>query len=135
MNRQELLAKAIQTFGHDRFATEAAGIKIVDVDQNYAKCELVIDGIHCNAMGAVMGGAIFTLADFCFAVAANCMELSTVSVSSNINFINVAKGSRLIAEAKCIKSGRKTSFFRISVTDELGTNVAEVTTTGCNVKG
>ncbi len=135
MTKQELLAKAIQTFSHDRFATEVAGIRIVDVEENYAKCELAVEERHCNAMGVVMGGAIFTLADFCFAVAANSMGLSTVSVSSTIIYTNVAKGSILIAEAKCLKSGRKTSFFRISVTDNLGNSVAEVTTTGCKVLG
>ncbi|MBO4615337.1 MAG: PaaI family thioesterase [Bacteroidales bacterium] len=129
-----LLERARTTFGSDRFATEVTGIEIVAVSENYAKCELAIDDRHRNAMGAVMGGAIFTLADFCFAVAANSKKLSSVSVSSNIVFLNAVRGERLIAEAHCLKSGRKNCFFRISVTDELGTQVAEVEEIGCVVE-
>ncbi|MBQ1695245.1 MAG: PaaI family thioesterase, partial [Bacteroidales bacterium] len=99
------------------------------------RCELAIDGRHRNAMGAVMGGVIFTLADFCFAVAANAEKLSVVSVSSNIVYLNAVRGTKLIAEAQCLKSGRKNCFFRIVVTDELGTLVAEITETGCRVEG
>jgi acyl-CoA thioesterase len=129
-----LLELARETFGRDHFATQATGIEIVDVAKNYARCELAIDDRHRNAMGAVMGGAIFTLADFCFAVAANTEKLSVVSLSSNIVYLNAARGERLIAEAHCIKSGRKNCFFRISVTDELGTLIAEVTETGSRVE-
>ena len=128
-----LIERARETFGHDRFATEVTGIEIVDVAENYAKCELAVDSRHRNAMGAVMGGAIFTLADFCFAVAANAEKLSVVSVASNIVYLNAARGERLIAEAHCLKSGRRNYFFRVTVTDELGTLVAEVTATGSRV--
>lgn len=129
-----LLERARETFGHDRFATEVTGIEIVDVAENYAKCELAVDSRHRNAMEAVMGGAIFTLADFCFAVAANAEKLSVVSVASNIVYLNAARGERLIAEAHCLKSGRRNCFFRVTVTDELGTLVAEVTETGSRVE-
>jgi acyl-CoA thioesterase len=129
-----LIERARETFGHDRFATEVTGIEIVDVAENYARCELAIDSRHRNAMGAVMGGAIFTLADFCFAVAANAEKLSVVSVSSNIVYLNAVRGERLIAEAHCLKSGRRNCFFRVTVTDELGTLVAEVTETGSRVE-
>ncbi len=129
------LDRVREIFGYDRFATEVTGIEIVSVAENYARCEFAIDDRHRNAMGAVMGGVIFTLADFCFAVAANAEKLSVVSVSSNIVYMNAARGSKLIAEAQCLKSGRKNCFFRIVVTDELGTLVAEITETGCRVEG
>lgn len=129
-----ILDNVRKTFSQDKFATEVTGIEIVAVSENYAKCELAIDDRHRNAMGAVMGGVIFTLADFCFAVAANAEKLSIVSVSSNIVYLNAVRGNKLIAEAQCMKYGRKNSFFRISVTDELGTLVAEVEEIGCAVE-
>lgn len=128
-----LLEHARATFGRDRYATEVTGIEIVAVDKDYARCELAIDNRHRNAMGAVMGGVIFTLADFCFAVAANAEELSVVSVSSNIVYLNAVRGTKLIAEAKCIKSGKKNCFFNITITDELETLIAELTETGTRV--
>jgi acyl-CoA thioesterase len=80
-----------------------------------------------------MGGAIFTLADFCYAVAANAEKLSAVTESAHIMFLNQVRGNKLIAEAKCLKSGRRNCYFEISITDELGTNVAVVTEVGCKI--
>jgi len=118
-------------FKEDRFATEN-GMVIDEIGENYAKCSLKITDRHRNAMGGVMGGVPFTLADFAFAAAVNHEEMRTVSLSSNIAFIGMAKGDHLIAEAKCVKNGRTTCYYTISITDELGTKVAEVTTTGFN---
>ena len=81
-------------------------------------------------LGGVMGGVPFTLADFAFAVASNWQKPGSVSLSSNITFLGTAKGECLIAEARCVKNGRTTSYYRIDVTDELGNPVAAVTTTG-----
>ena len=44
-------------------------VEIEEVDDGYAKCSLEIQPHHLNAANTVMGGAIFTLADFAFAVA------------------------------------------------------------------
>ena len=88
---------------------------------------------HKNGMGAIMGGVYFTLADFAFAVATNWENLGVVSLSSTINFLSPAKGERLIAEAKCIKDGKATCVYEISVFDSLGTKTATVLTTGYRV--
>lgn len=68
-------------FGHDRFA-EHAGCRIVEGSRDHAVCELDIKDHHRNALGNVMGGAIFTLADFALAIASNTGENPSVSVSS-----------------------------------------------------
>lgn len=116
-------------FENDRFATEN-GMMIEETGDGYAKCSMVLEARHRNAMGAVMGGASFTLADFAFAVAANWRKVGTVSLSSNITYLGTAKGERLVAEAVCVRDGRSTAYYRIRVQDELGNPVAEVTTTG-----
>lgn len=119
-------------FRNDRFATENGAV-IDEIGDHYAKVSLTITDTHKNAMGALMGGVSFTLADFAFAVAANWDAVSTVSLSSTINFLGRAKGERLIAEAHLIKDGRTTCCYRISVTDELGSKVSEIITTGYHV--
>lgn len=69
MDSQKL--KQIQkVFSNDRFATDNGAV-IEQADEGYAKCWLEIQPHHLNAAGTVMGGAIFTLADFAFAVASN----------------------------------------------------------------
>lgn len=116
-------------FEKDRFAT-GNGAVIDEIGDLYAKCSLLLTQSHRNALGAVMGGASFTLADFAFAVAANWQNPGVVSLSSNITFLGTAKGQSLIARARCVKDGRRTSYYRIDIEDELGNPVAAVTTTG-----
>ena len=121
-------------FANDRFATEAAGAVVEAAEDGFARCSLVIRPVHRNAMGAVMGGAIFTLADFAFAVASNCGGTSMVSLNSQITYLSSAKGETFIAEARRIRQGRSTGYYRVTVSDELGTLIAEVVTTGFVVK-
>ena len=123
------LEEVRKTFEKDRFATEN-GMVIDEVGDGYAKCSLLLAERHRNAMGAVMGGVSFTLADFAFAVAANWQKAGVVSLNSSITYLGVAKGERLAAEAVCVKEGRSTSCYRIDVKDELGNLVAAVTATG-----
>ena len=66
----------------DVYASEQTGIKVDEVGKNYAKCSLEIGKQHCNAYGGVMGGVMFTLADFTFAVSSNFRQGHTVSVTS-----------------------------------------------------
>lgn len=123
------LEEVRELFAKDRFATENGAI-IEEIGENYAKCSLQITDSHRNALGAVMGGASFTLADFTFAVAANWQNPGVVSLNSNITYLGVAKGKKLIAEAFCVKSGRTTGYYRVDVKDELENMVAAVTITG-----
>lgn len=119
-------------FAADKFATEAAGIVIEKAGPCYSECTMKILPVHLNAAGAVMGGAIFTLADFCFAVASNNSDVSgsSVSLSSQISFVGKAKGSVLRGEAKCVKSGRSTCLYTVEISDDLGNKVAFMTVNG-----
>lgn len=116
-------------FSGDRFATEACGCKVVEAAPGHAVCSFDIEPRHLNAQGFVMGGAIFTLADFALAIASNLGQTPSVSVSSTIEYFDVARGSRLIATADEDRSGRHLGFYKIAVTDELGTKVALCTAT------
>lgn len=126
--------ETIELFQNDRFATENGAV-IEEVDDHYAKCSLRIESRHRNAMGAVMGGVYFTLADFALAVASNWQKMGNVSLNSEITYLSAAKGDRLTAEAWCVKNGRTTGYYRIEVKDGLGNLVAAVTaTTFCVAK-
>ena len=126
---EKTLAQVQEMFENDRFAT-LNGARITEIGDHYARCEMELDDRHKNALGAVMGGASFTLADFTFAVASNWQKPGTVSLSTNITYLGGAKGSRLIAEAHMVKDDRTTCYYRVDVTDDLGTQVAAVTVTG-----
>ena len=58
-------------FSSDHYAIEVTGIAIQDAQAGYAVCVLPLREDLLNINHKPMGGAIFTLADFTFAVAAN----------------------------------------------------------------
>ena len=116
-------------FAHDRFAVEN-GAYIEEIGDKYAKCTMNITPKHLNAMGGVMGGAIFVLADFAFAVAVNWQQASTVTLNSTVTFYGTAKGSQIIAEAKCLKDGRTTCCYQIEIVDDLANPVAMLMMSG-----
>ena len=121
-----------ERFSHDRFATEAAEIMITEAQPQFAVCEMPLLEKHRNARGTPMGGAIFTLADFTAAIAANGFSehTDTISLHADITFLGTAKGEKLIAAAKCVKQGRTTSLYTVEVKDELGTLVAQASVNG-----
>lgn len=131
-----LTLKARERFADDRYATDATGVAIDLVEPGRARCSLAVGPRHRNALGGVMGGVMFTLADLAFAAAANAdaiaggSTLAWVSLSSDIHFLAQPKGTRLLAEASCVKQGRSTCLFHISIHDDRDIPVAIVTTTG-----
>lgn len=128
------LERARAFFANDRFATEAAKIRIDEVSPGRAVCSLGIGGVHKNAVGQVMGGVIFTLADFVFAVATNFdAPFPTVTVNSSVSYFSPVKGSRLTGTSRLIKDGKRTCFYQIDVTDDTGLLIASVTTTGAHL--
>lgn len=127
------LSEAYEFFKNDRFATEAASCEIEAVGENYAKCSMKIQPKHLNAANRVMGGAIFTLADFTFAVASNTPLSLTVSLTSQITYLGTPKGTKLLSETKCIKAGKTTMTFLTEVYDDTGIQIAFVTTTGMRI--
>ena len=123
------LEAARDYFSRDRFATENGAV-IREVGDTYAVCSLPLTDRHRNAMGNVMGGAVFMLGDFAFAVASNFRKRATVSTTSQITFLRAAKGGSLTARAELVKEGRTSVYYEVSVYDEPGNLVARLTASG-----
>ena len=116
-------------FMNDRFAA-VNGMEIDALYDGGCVCSMEIRDDHRNAVGGVMGGVIFTLADFAFAVSSNNDHNPTVALQANINYFSSSKGTRLIAKSDCVKKGKTTSVFHITVTDDLGKDIALLIATG-----
>lgn len=129
MGHKKSLEEVRKFFEADRFATENGAV-IEEIGDRSATCSLMITDSHRNAMGVVMGGVYFILADFAFAVAANWEKVGCVSLRSDISFLGAAKGEKLIAKAVCVRNGKTTALYRVDVTDEFGNLTATVTATG-----
>ena len=106
------------------------GITLDDLTEDKAICSLEITDDHKNAYGGVMGGVIFTLADFAFAVLSNQIHQLTVAQQVSINYLSAPKGDKLIAEATCRKSGRTSSIIIVNISDDVGRDVAQFVGTG-----
>lgn len=124
------LEQARAYFSDDRYATETTGVVIEEVGPGFARVSCQLDGRHLNARGFVMGGVMFTMADFAFAVASNSEGREVVSMQNQISYLTPPKGEHLYAEANCIKNGRSTCLYEVVVTDDTGRMVAFTTVSG-----
>ena len=118
-----------ERFARDRFATEKGAV-IDAVEHHYARVSMPVTEHLMNAYGAVMGGAVFTLADFAFAVASNWDQTPRVSLSTQITYLASPKGQLLTAEARAVKEGRSTCFYTVEVKDNTGRDIAHATING-----
>ncbi|MBE6494531.1 MAG: PaaI family thioesterase [Methanosphaera stadtmanae] len=123
------LEEAREFFKADKFAT-SNGAQIDELTEDTCQCSMVLQDIHRNAYGGVMGGVIFTLADFSFAVLSNQIHQLTVAQQVSINYLSPPKGEKLIAKAYCKKSGRTSSIINVDVIDDTGRDIAQFIGTG-----
>lgn len=123
------IGEARDYFSKDRFATEN-GMTLDEVDASHATTSMALDSRHKNAFGGVMGGAIFTLADFAFAALTNDREKVTVAQQVSINYFAQPKGARLIATARYKRDGRNSCVVNVDVVDDAGRDIAQFVGTG-----
>jgi acyl-CoA thioesterase len=77
-----------------------------------------IEPYHFNGARTVHGGALFTLADFAFAVASNSHGTLAMGINVSISFVNAATSGTLYAEAReQTRNPRLASYF-VQITDD-----------------
>ena len=91
------------------------GIEIDSLETGAAICSAELGDEHKNAVGAAQGGFIFSLADFTFAVAANCAEHAWVTLSGTISFVSSVRSGRLIAKARRVSERSRVCFYEVTV--------------------
>ena len=127
------LEEATEFFSSDSYATKTTGIVIDKVSTNYSKCHIDLDERHLAAGGHVMGGVLFTLGDFAFAVAANTPDKLTMTSNACINYLTQPKDKKVVAECICLKNGRTTCYYETRITDGLGNLVAVFSANGFHI--
>jgi acyl-CoA thioesterase len=106
----------------DKFA-QHMGMQLVEVGPGHAKVQMEAKLEHCNGLGIVHGGTMFSLADFAFAAACNSHGVPTVGINANISYVKAAKPGLLVADAKEAVDG-KIGLCEVRVTDGDGNLVA-----------
>lgn len=107
----------------DKFARHS-GIELLDVTPGWAKTSMKIESYHLNGAGTVHGGAIFTLADFAFAVASNSHGSLAMGINTSVCFVKAATSGTLYAEAREQSLNHKLASYLVQVTDDNGGIVA-----------
>ena len=111
------MQKIFDFFNNKKDFSNNIGIQLLEVRHGYAKARLKINDFHLNQADIAHGGAIFTLADFTFAVASNSFGMVSLAINTSISFMNPAKkGDELIAEAKLIDESRKLGNYEVLIT-------------------
>jgi acyl-CoA thioesterase len=108
---------------HDRLA-QHLGIELLEVHPGKAKAQMLIRPHHLNGVRTVHGGAIFTLADFAFAVACNSHGNIAVAVHVDISFLKAATQGVLTAQAKEISAEKSLGQYEVRITDDQNNLVA-----------
>ena len=96
-------------------------IKLVDVREGYALCEMPYTGALDNIHGIAHGGAVFSLIDEAFEISSNSHGTVALALNMNMTYIKPAvKNSLLRAESKEVSRGRRTATYQITVEDSEG---------------
>jgi acyl-CoA thioesterase len=114
---------AREIFARDRYAA-LSGIDIVEAGEGYCKTRMVIEDRHLNAANVVQGGAIFTLADLAFAVAANSHGRLSLAINVNISFLRAASAGTLYATATEVTDPTRLGAYDVMVTDDADAVIA-----------
>jgi acyl-CoA thioesterase len=96
-------------------------IKLVDVREGYALCEMLYSDSLDNIHGIAHGGAVFSLIDEAFEISSNSHGTVALALNMNMTYIKPAKKqSMLRAESKEVSRGRRTATYQITVEDSEG---------------
>ena len=110
-------------FRSDQFVNHC-GIELVSRQPGQAVARMIVKPLHLNALGIVQGGAIFTLADFAFAVASNGHGTAAVGINVSITYVKATTSGVLTAEAREVSLNPKLGSYTVNVTDQTGAIVA-----------
>lgn len=120
-------------FEGDKYATEVTGLVIEKAEKGHSLVSLEPDGRHLNAVGGLMGAVYYTMADFAFAVAENCVldsDTVTVTQTAQINFMRPWRGGRVICTADIVKDGRAVCLYEVKVLDQENKELALIIVNG-----
>lgn len=111
-NRKSIYFKKVQ----EEPLARLLNIRLKDVDDGYALCEMEFTDSMENIYGAAHGGAIFSLIDEAFEISSNSHDNVAVALNMNITYMKAPKkNSTLTAESREINRTRKTASYYITV--------------------
>ncbi len=117
------LSKVPACLLNDRFVKHC-GIELMEAGPGRAVARLKLEPHHWNGLGMTQGGAIFTLADYCFAIASNFAGSVAVAISCHIHYMKATSEGTLTAVAREVSVNPKLGTYSVEVRAESGEIVA-----------
>ena len=113
---QKARAVADAMWAQDR-ASQALGLRLVDVRAGTASLSMTVKPDHCNGFGILHGGLLAALADSAFAFACNSANALTVASGFDIDIVHSARvGDELTASAVAAHQGGRSGVYDVTVT-------------------
>lgn len=112
------MEKALDFFRQNDHFARHCGIELLEAKPGWSRAKMEIQPIHLNGAKTVHGGAIFTLADYAFAVAANSQGQLALAVSTSTSFVKAAYSGSLYAEATELSINRKLGTYEVRITND-----------------
>jgi acyl-CoA thioesterase len=122
---QQLAEKVAQALYAKDQASQALGIRIVEIRPGHARLAMLVRGDMVNGHRICHGGMVFTLADSAFAFACNSYNESTVAAAASIDFLAASyEGDELTAVATELWRTRRNGIYEITVTNQESARIA-----------
>ena len=123
--QQQLAEQVAQALYAKDKASQALGIRIVEIRPGHARLAMLVRGDMVNGHRICHGGMVFTLADSAFAFACNSYNESTVAAAASIDFLAASyEGDELTAVATELWRTRRNGIYEITVTNQKGARIA-----------
>lgn len=115
---------AAAMYASDR-ASQALGIRLVEIRPGHAKMSMVIRDDMLNGHASCHGGLIFSLADSAFAFSCNSHGGVVVAAAASIDFLAPAQGGdELTATAVERWRSKRNGIYEVTVANQRGETVA-----------
>ena len=120
----------LQAQSKDEPIASFLNMELAELSAGYAKVTMKLTEDYQNFHGLTFGGIIMALADQAFGYASNSLAYPSVASQFNTYFIASARaGDELTAECRVVKSGKRTGFSEVTITNQEGRLIAKATGT------
>ncbi|MCK4690736.1 MAG: PaaI family thioesterase [Desulfuromonadales bacterium] len=112
------MQKTLDFFRENDQYAKHSGIELLEVKAGWARVKMTIQPFHLNGARTVHGGALFTLADYAFAVAANSRGQLALAINISMSFVKAAYDGVLYGEAEELSLNRHLGTYQVKIIDD-----------------
>ena len=109
----------LKIMGKDAYAV-LTGLEVIRAGPGVAEVRLPVTSRVINGHGNLHGGALFTLADYAAAIAANLNGGPTVAANATISDLRPVREGWVTAKAATVRNGRRMKVQRVDIFDSRG---------------